>query len=222
MRYTVHQPMLFPPVYLVARFMSVRKLVWLDTDFAKTDGWHTRFKLQTKNGPVVIPIALTARAGKQIRDLEVFQLDRFQVKLEKTLHNIYGKEEQFERVLGFVQDASSEHFDEFCRGFMGRVFEYLGAAPGTACESALGIQKPEEASEWLVAIGNAINCTEYVCACDAPTKYLREVPFAFAGIKLEPQEYVMPKYDKWAEASNSILDLLMRCDREAVLKTLGG
>src|SRR5271157_1037117 len=92
MRFTIHQPMLYPPIYLWARFASCEKLVLLGTDYCKQDGWHSRFKLNGKNNSVVITCPLQSRFGKQINEVQFAGKDVFFKNLSKTLKQLYGKQ----------------------------------------------------------------------------------------------------------------------------------
>lgn len=203
--------MFIPPVYLVSRFLHTETLVTLGRDWCKSDGWHTRFKVYTKNGPVIIPVSLSSRHGVAINDTELYRPARFFLKLEKTLRQSYGRSPYFDAVWSIVLEAQgAPTLGLFSHVFLGGVFSYLGRGPNIIPEESLGLVRSEDASTWLATIGAAIGGTHYLCAKDAPDKYLSVLPFTARGIMVVGQDYSMPPCTGLSDACMSILDLLFR------------
>lgn len=205
--FTIHQPMFAPPIYLLARFIKVSDLIMLTTDFAKSDGWHTRFKLHNKSGPFVVPVPLGSRHNRQISQLQIANPERFFSKLRTTLQQSYGRSPHFEQLIALLPET--DNFSDFSVGFLRNVFQYLGVGPRIHLDTDLGVQRPNNASEWLTALGLAVGGSQYVCAADAPAKYLDKAPFDLAGIDVQGQQYDFPTslgYD----AQTSIIHLLFK------------
>jgi hypothetical protein len=213
--------MLFAPIYLWARFASVEKLVLLGTDYVKADGWHTRFKLNSKNGPLFIPAALKDRTGKMINEVEFADPSHFFKKLEKTLKNTYSKQPYLLGVMNLVGYYAGETFGQYCSRTTKIIAKYLGLDLQILDVDGLGIQRPENASEWLAVIGSKIGGTTYVCAADAMDKYLEGKPFCDRMIGWDTQNYQMPAYDGSTDASVSILDLLARFSWKEIRSIIG-
>ena len=218
--YTVYQPTIFPPVYLMSRYLSCDKVVWLGRDKCKPgyDGWHTQFKLQTKSQELVLPLQLIARKGKAIDDVQMHQSQVFLTKLRKTLTQHYGQEPHYAALMELVEEPFRQmtlqrgsSFAVLCKRFVEGVAEYLGASTLFVDEASLGLEWGVDASERLARIGTAINCNTYVCAEDALAKYLCLAEFKKAGVSLSPQKFVIPPIrcgKGYFEASTSILSLL--------------
>lgn len=213
--------MLFPPIYLWARFASCQKLVLLGTDFVKSDGWHTRFKLNAKGGSIVIPCALKDRFGKQIQEVQFSNAGMFFGKLEKTLQQLYGRRPQFAAVMEAIEwRDKGDTFGDYCTSTMQRIARYLHLLVKIEEIQNLTGHRPKDASEWLAEIGCFVGGTEYVCAADAPEKYLNTKPFDDRSISISKQYYRMPAYPGSTDACASILDLLFRCSVEEARKVL--
>lgn len=223
-KYTVHQPMIFPPIYLISRFASTQTIIWLGEDWCKEgrDGWHTKFKLQTPQQSLVIPIPLQDRKGKRIDEVLLDKPELWWAKLEKTLVQNFKKTPYFRSAMDIVF-AGQDHkeFGPLCTGFVEQVFRYLGLAREFVRSTDLGIARDPDASTWLAKMGVAIDCQNYVCAADATEKYLDSRPFALRGISLVPQVYQMPVYSRVTTASTSVLDLLFKCSPEECKAVLG-
>lgn len=220
MRYTVHQPMLFAPIYLWARFASVEVLVLLDEDYMKADGWHTKFKIQTKNGPVVIAAPIKDRFGTLIKHAQFAEPDHFFKKVGKTLAQTYGKTPYYAHVSTLIAYKKGETFGQYCSRVTRNLAQYLDLPLIIFDVGALDIPRPTSASQWLANIGQVIGGTEYVCAGDATQKYLNIEPFDYYQMKISPQQYTMPAYGGQGDATTSILDLVFTQDPINVQKIL--
>lgn len=226
--FTIHQPMLFPPIYLIARFISVDHLVFLTTDWAKTGGWHTRFKLYGPVGPMIVPVWLKQKHSTRINELQFDRPERFFQKLYKTLQQLYGRSPYYHPTMELLEclDAS-DGFSSYSMGFIHLVMDYLGVPLTISTDASLDVPRPDTASEWLAEIGDKVWGDIYVCAQDATEKYLDPAPFHEKGILVSGQDYLMPPYAQRTggsinDASASILDLLMRCSPDEAVAILRG
>lgn len=228
--FTIHQPMMFPPIYLMSRFLSVDTLVTLGRDNIKTDGWHTKFKLQSKTGPLIIPVWLRGRSDRPINEVQFDRPERFFGKLSKTLQQLYSKQPYYTPTMDLLSSLTpSSGFGEYCLAFLEGVFDYLHLEsegyvdiPMVLREESFRIDRPENASEWLASIGVKVGGTHYVCASDAPAKYLDVKPLQGEGISVLGQLYRMPEFDGITDATTSILDLLFRKSPDEVVAILRG
>lgn len=217
-QFTIHQPMMVYPIYLLSRFLYADELVLLTTDYAKKDGWHTRFKIQTQQGPVIIPVPLVSRTGKLINELVIDKPEFFYKKLRKTLEQAYGKSPHWGLVQGLIPWGDSS-FCEFSITLLTNIVKYLGLGLKLTRDTDLNVTRDPDASTWLAEIGYAINGNVYYCAFDAPSKYLRVEPFKERSMFVNGQVYVL---DAPYPADTSILHLLFTEPKERVLELLRG
>jgi hypothetical protein len=222
MRYTVHQPQMFSPIYLWARFLSVDTLVLLGEDYAKNEGWHTRFQLNAKNYRPIISTPLKARFGKTINEVQFADPERFFHRLRKTVSMVYSGCPNLDLVLSLLEYKPGETFGQYCTRTTIAIRDYLGVELLVLPVEQLFVHRPESASEWLANIGKSLGGETYVCAADAPLKYLETGPFAERRIAIDCQKYIMPSYVGGVDAQTSILDLLARCSKAEVLRVLRG
>lgn len=226
--YTVHQPMLFIPIYLLARFARAKKLVWLDLDHCKdgNDGWHTKCKLVgNKSNATIHRMGLVDRSNALIKDAQIYQLDRWWVTFRKALEQHYRHAPNYVQVGSMLGSAVSGCDGRFCAlnvQFIEEVFKYLGLDTEFYLSSSLGVLKDITASKWLCDLGIAINSTTYLCASNATEKYLDAQCFKDYGIALETQEYIMPQYRLGASPTTSLIDLLMWKSPYEVMTVLHG
>lgn len=222
MKYTANQPLLFPSIYMLNRFISVDHLVIMNEAQFSKFGLHQRILLSDKNqtkqlphvapGENMIVMPLGDRNFKPIDEVRTHEFPKFVQKFCRTLSTLYGKNAR-ERI-DLVREVLADLGPQPTLAEVGTAcIELACSVAGAHCQlhtsrELIG-QRPDDPSDWVLAMGRAINCTAYVGGGTAMNAYIKREDFAAAGIELISQDWKCPAYKTPAgEASNGWLSFL--------------
>lgn len=235
--YTANQPlMLGGQVYMWARYFQAKNLVhMMEAQFTKF-GHQSRIELLNSQGQKqMFIVPLEDRNFRPLNDVYLQHIDKVGELFVKTLDALYP--------VSKVKDANFrwglvETFLKNSRYSLGRlnvaVTDYIWGylfcdMEGYATHISTKVLpvRPQDPSEWVAAMGDAINCTRYLGGGVAAQAYLQEQHFTDRQMRFESQDYKMPAYPvkKGVENSDayvSILDPIFRLGKEATLELIGG
>lgn len=198
-RYTANQPLFFPCLYMMDRFANVGHLVFMgEAQFTKF-GHQARAEIETRQGRNYLTLPLKNRSFRPLNEIEVDNPQKWADKFSKTLQSHYGKQEGYrelkddiDQLLHTIVTVKKPPTAAFV-GKMATLFcmYSCGIFPEVYDSEALIGERPEDASEWVSAMGRAINCTEYLGGGSAMNNYIKPEVFTRDGIRLVSQSFEM-------------------------------
>jgi hypothetical protein len=216
--FTVQQPILFPPVYMMERFARCHHVVVFDE--AQFDRDNIQFQLMTLQGPKMQSISLVdANYQMSFADRVIAHPDIWARKLLTTAQTVYGRQEHYKHLKGWftavVSRLVAEHrLHLFCVLATQALFDLLGMPTELHLGSAYGLPKAEEPTEWVAAFGDPIGVTDYVQGGKSMHSYFVKGPFERRRVttwaQLFETEYPSTA-GRLGTAGLSILDLLFTC-----------
>ena len=215
-----NQPVFIPWGGFFARLMSSDQMVLLDdTVLARGFTYVNRNRLKGPEGEIwiTVPLKRKGRGQQKIRDLEIYEKERWAKKFLLTLKHYYGKSIYSERVLEDIRiavDATGENFLSLVLKLLDVIKKGFAIAQDWVLQSHLGISG--RGTPLLVAIAKELGAREVLL----PYFSERAVDcsqFAKEKILVRLLRFLPPPYPQfWGDfvMNLSALDLLLCCGRE--------
>ena len=90
--YTANQPLLFPHIYMMNRFVSCKNLVIMEEAQFTKFGHQSRVELLDHHGnEVLLKVPLKDRSFKRLDEVRLHQPERLPKKFMATTKSLYGK-----------------------------------------------------------------------------------------------------------------------------------
>lgn len=224
MIYTANQPLFFPHIYMLNRYANVTALVHMnDAQFTKF-GHQSRVELLDKHGKeVLLVVPLKDRNFKRLNEVEVADVEKTIRKIQQTLQMLYGRYDAYKALEPSLTEALCFLSQMATQGpitlasWNGVLFRWLKRSLNLKLEEydspVIVPKRPENPSEWVAAMGAAINCKTYLGGKVAQEAYIREEDFSSRGMTFVAQNYKMKPYRRYAGAMSdratvSVLDPL--------------
>jgi hypothetical protein len=210
-----NQPAFIPWGGFFARLLCSNRMVLLDdTLLARGFTFVNRNRVKGPEGEVrlTVPLKRKGRGRQKIKDLEVYEKEKWAGKFLSMLRHYYGKSVYFESVFKEIQALVDEPGDSFLRlafGFISLLKRNLGIENEIVLQSELEVSG--RGTSLLVSIASRLEAGEALLA-GGSEKYLEAAPFEKAGIKLRFLRFSPPPYPQfWGEflPNLSALDLLL-------------
>jgi hypothetical protein len=215
-----NQPAFIPWGGFFARLLLSDRMVLLDdTLLARGFTFVNRNRLKGPEGEVrlTVPLQRKGRGRQKIKDLAVYEKEKWAVKLLSMLRHYYGKSIYFERVFTEIEAVLNEPGDSFLRlalGLITLIKKNLGIEKEIVLQSKVGVSG--RGTALLVSVCSRLGAEEAILP-GGSEKYLDDAQFTGAGIKLRFLRYQPPQYPQfWGEflPNLSALDLLLCCGRQ--------
>lgn len=225
--FCVYQPTLFPPIYLINRFISCSKVVIIpDVQFSRPS-YQNSIKLYTGSTNLVCTLPVHHKSTSLISEVSPCNLGFFVKKFKKTVQTIYGSYEGFKGLqkdfFRFLDTLVSESetrpmfLDEIAIESLYWVMEALSL--GTRSIMCLRGLANFDKNERLVHASVLVGDKHYLAGGSGFESYMSKSTFLDHGIKVSVQNYCMPRYKYCnGDSSVSILDPLFTLGVTETLK----
>ena len=195
-------------------------MVLLDeTVLARGFTFVNRNRLKGPEGEIwiTVPLKRKGRGPQKIRDLEIYEKERWKKKFLATLQHYYGHSLYFGPVTEEIRTAVGEsgpRFLDMALALLRILKTHFGIGGDMALQSELGIAG--KGTPLLVSIASEIGTDEVVLP-HGSEKAVEPSLFERAGIKLRFLRYDPPQYPQfWGNFLHNLsaLDLLLCCGAE--------
>ena len=214
--YTVQQPFLFPPIYMMERFARCHHVVVLDD--AQFDRDNTQLFLTGHRGPVQKSLPLVKDDYRQgFNKRVVMDPPRWRKDLLRTAQSIYGRSPHFiEWGKEWLEKLTQQMTDlprltDFSTRSVEALFELLAISTRLYLGSDLVPKRPENSTAWLASFCEMLPATDYVQGEKSMRSYFVEGPFESTGVRTWGQRFSV-EYDavngQKGNALCSVLDML--------------
>lgn len=220
MKVSFNQPAFIPWGGFFARLMSSDKTVLLDeTILARGFTYVNRNRLKGPEGEVwiTVPLKRRGRGRQKIKNLEIYEKERWVKKFLLTLKHYYGKGIYFEPVFGEIQKAlenSGENFLPITLAFLDILKKGFGIETEMILQSHVGITG--RGTPLLVSIAKKLGAEEVILPYFSE-KAVDCTRFRDENIGVRLLRYLPPQYPQfWGDflMNLSALDLLLCCGRD--------
>jgi hypothetical protein len=222
-----NQPAFLPWGGFFARLLSSDRMVLLDdTVLARGFTFVNRNRLKGPQGEIwlSVPLKRKGRGAQKIKDLEIYEKERWKKKFLATLQHYYGHSVQFKPVIEEIRSALDQpgaRFLDLSLALLDLLISHLGIDRKMVLQSGLGITG--KGTPLLVSIASRFEADEVILP-HGSEKAIELASFERAGIKVRFLRYAPPQYPQfWGNflPNLSTLDLLLCCGPEgrAVIET---
>ena len=220
MRLSFNQPAFIPWGGFFARLLSTDKMVLLDdTALAHGFTYVNRNRIKGPLGEVwiTVPLKRKGRSGQKIKDLEIYEKDRWAKKFLLTLEHFYGKSVCFEPLHREIKAAIGTpdiSFMNLILGLLGILKANLRIDKETVLQSEMGIAG--KGTPLLVSIAKELGAQEVILPYFSE-KAVESGRFIRENIGVRFLRYSPPPYPQfWGEfiQNLSVLDLLLCLGRQ--------
>lgn len=220
MRISFNQPAFIPWGGVYARLLHSQQMVLLDdTLLARGFTFVNRNRLKGPEGElwVSVPLKRKGRGRQKIKDLEIFEKERWAKDFLLTLKHFYGKSLYFNPVYSRVEaivKRQDESFLNLAVGLMNVLRELLQIKQGFIFQSEIGVSG--KGTGLLVSCAKELGAEEVVLPYFSRKAVDREL-FKKEAIKVSFLRYDPPAYPQfWGDFIKklSVLDLVLCCGPE--------
>jgi len=215
-----NQPTFIPWGGFFARLLRSDRMVLLDdTWLGRGFTFVNRNRLKGPEGEIwiTVPLKRKGRGRQMIKDLEIYEKERWQRKFLLTLEHYYGHSLYFEPVCEKVREAVSQPgslFLNLALGLLDSLTTGLGIDREMTLQSSTGVTGT--GTSLLVSVARHFRAGEVVLPYGAE-KSVDASLFEREGIKLHLLRYSPPQYPQfWGDfrPNLSALDLWLCCGKE--------
>jgi len=219
MKVSFNQPVFIPWGGFFARLLASDKMILLDeTVLGRGFTYVNRNRIKGPQGEIwiTVPLKRKGRGQQKIKDLEIYEKDKWAKKFLQTLRHYYGKSVYFEPAFENIQkaiDNSDMNFLKLALGLMEVLRKGLVIDKEITLQSKLGISG--KGTALLVSIAKELEAREVILPYYSD-KAIDCNLFSKENIKVTLLKYLPPHYPQfWAEflINLSVLDLLLCCGR---------
>jgi hypothetical protein len=219
MKIAFNQPAFIPWGGFFARLLNSDRMIFLDeTVLARGFTYVNRNRIKGPNGEVwlTVPLKRKGRGAQKIRDLEIYEKERWRKKFLLTLRHYYGKSLGFDPVFEKVRaavDSPDESFLKMALTLIEVLNNELDISQETVLQSEIGITG--KGTTLLVSIAKELGAEEVVLPYFSD-KAVDYGAFKKEKIRVRLLRYDPPQYPQfWGGfiKNLSALDLLFCCGR---------
>jgi hypothetical protein len=212
-----NQPAFGPWGGFFARLMRSDMMVLLDdTILARGFTFVNRNRLKGPGGEIwiTVPLKRKGRGAQKIKDLEIYEKERWKRKFLATLRHYYGHSVYFEPLIEEIRGALDEQGPRFLAFALAllKVLEVnLGINKKITLQSELEVSG--KGTPLLVSLASKLRADEVILPSGSE-KAVENTLFKEAGIKVRFLRYAPPQYPQfWGKflLNLSALDLLLCC-----------
>jgi hypothetical protein len=220
MKIGFNQPFFIPWGGFFARLMSSDKMVLLDdTILAHGFTYVNRNRLKGPEGEVwiTVPLRRKGRGRQKIKDLEIYEKEKWAKKFLLTLKHYYGKSIYFEPVFADIRaavESPGENFLPLELALLDILKKGFGIETEMMLQSGIGIAG--RGTPLLVSIAKELGAEEVILPYFSE-KAVDCGRFRDENIRVRLLRYLPPQYPQfWGDflMNLSALDLLLCCGRE--------
>ncbi len=226
--YTVQQPILFPPLYMVERFARCHDVVVLDqAQFCRE---NTQFKLMSSVGVLQNSVHLTGASFRlSFAERRVSRGEAWKHRVLATAQTLYGRQAAYKELrpwFAATVEAMAEEaaLDRFCLRSVMALAALLGLQTRFRMGSEMLAGRPAEPTAWVAAFGPQLGATDYIQGEKAMRDYFVEGPFESYGCRTWGQDFSFDYRSNgdWPGAAGlSVLDLLFVHGVDATREAVG-
>ncbi|WP_116996312.1 WbqC family protein [Desertimonas flava] len=224
MRLAAHQPLFWPPMYLMQRWLHVDTLVWLGSvQFTrKSRDEHGRNRPTGQNRIVLGDAAgndvdVTVPVGASRQPIDDTPLGDWADSFISTVCHLYPETPERDVVCHAAAELEGEPLGSVNRATWSLTIGLLDVkAPHVVDDTSL--PPVDDRVDRLVTYCRQLGATTYVAGKPAINAYLDANAFAAAGVTLTPQDWTPPH---GVQAGRSVLDSILRRGVDRTRKALG-
>ena len=221
------QPILFPPLHLIERFVRCDEIVLMVEAQLARDSNHAWNVVQTKSGPLRFGPDLVRKGRRPIADHVLRDPAAFSEKLYAQMKHAFGKRPGFQE-LEFDFCQLCEDLATFGEGLdlaeLNRITMAwcLHAAGGQHVRISRSVsllpERPKDPCEWMAQLAQAAGATDYLQGARSIETYFRPGSFKPKGVRVWGQRYEAPLLEQLGPSLYpvSVLDPLFMHGTEAV------
>lgn len=215
-----NQPAFIPWGGFFARLLSSDRMILLnDTVLAHGFTFVNRNRLKGPEGEVwiTVPLKRKGRGAQKIKDLEIYEKERWKKKFLATLQHYYGHSSYFSPVVKEIRSAVNkpgQRFLDLATALLNILRTNFGIDREIVLQSDLQITG--KGTSLLVSIASKLQADEVILP-HGSEKAVECAPFERSGIKVRFLRYAPPQYPQfWGNFlwNLSVLDLLLCCGPE--------
>jgi hypothetical protein len=215
-----NQPAFLPWGGFFARLLRSDRMILLDsTLLARGFTFVNRNRLKGPEGEIwiTVPLRRKGRGRQEIKNLEIYEKERWQKKFLSTLRHYYGHSIYFESVCEEVCRAANKpsvSFLNLALALLEILKAKLGIDGDMVLQSSTGIAG--KGASLLVSIAKKLRADEVILPYGSG-KAVEPSPFEKQGIKVRELRFRPPQYPQfWGDflPNLSALDLLLCCGLE--------
>lgn len=230
-RVTANQPCVFPQIHLFERILTSNVNVNMRTAQFSRQGWQSVYYLKTANHgkfSLTVPVKHYGR-WVPIKKAEVAYGDgRWVGKHIRTIEQNYRKAPYFDMVIDSIirifmtewESIGDMALETMLLGYRWLEFNVITVND----DELLPNGRPENPSDWVLAMCKQAKATEYYCGKVASDRYLKYADFKKAKIDVVSQDWECPEYSQLYPpfvGNLSIIDLMMNVLPEEGREVLG-
>lgn len=195
---TTSQIQLFPPPYMIKRFMDVDAVVLLEEAQYTKRKFFDHFTIRDGHGLTKnIKIALEGGGGRQLLwDVRLVDWAKQRTDILHTLSIAYAGAPFFPLMMKWLDEEClprhSGMLHGLCERTMLATMALLGHTKVPLRSTSLIDPRPVDPSDWLAVLTKLAKGTTYMQGRDAMDAYFDPAPFEAAGIELCCQTWVAP------------------------------
>lgn len=225
MRYTATQPLFFPPLYMVARYLGCQRVYLMGSAQFNRGTTQHRTTLKGRSGPFRFSVRLANAGRRPINDHRFVGLKEDLLKLRSLMHVEYrgapyldAVDRLFDGAIAAAEDRPGMSLSEFNQGVLREILVQLVAQEACGRPVILDAGRKEDysdaanPSEWLARLPGDRRPATYIAGGPALDNYLDLDLFRRLGVEVEKQDFTLTGYDTaWGpqnDATVSVLDAL--------------
>ncbi|MEW5900078.1 MAG: WbqC family protein [Acidobacteriota bacterium] len=220
MKISFNQPAFIPWGGFFARLMSSDRMVLLDeTVLGRGFTYVNRNRVKGSKGEIwlTVPLKRKGRGAQKIRDLEIYEKQRWVRKFLLTLRHFYGHSVHFDEIFGEIHNAvasSEESFLDLAMPLLEILRRHLAIGTEMVLQSKTGIMG--KGTDLLVALAKELGAAEVILP------YFSEKAVEVEKFRREKMDVRFLRYDPppypqfWGEFAQNLsaLDLLLCCGKD--------
>lgn len=224
MKIAVMQPYIFPYIGYYQLVYSVDTFVFYDDVNFINRGYVNRNNILV-NGEVKLFTIPLIKASQNKKILDIYCQENVS-KIIKTIHQSYSKAPYFNAVMPIVEKvltSENRSLSYISSSSIKAVFEYLGIEREFILSSSLTYDRSEPAADKLISICKLFNSDSYINSIGGMSLYNKDY-FSLQGINLEfikKENTIYTQYESDFVDNLSMLDVMMWCSKDNIIKLLG-
>jgi hypothetical protein len=225
MKLAIMQPYFYPYIGYFQMIYSVDKFVFYDDVQFIERGWINRNYLLSKEGRQLFTIPLKQYSlGDSINEIEVSGNSKWKNSLLKTINLTYKRAPNFDRIYNIIDSTlktDASFISDYCIASIKSVFNYLKINKEFISSSELNYNRYASKTEKITSILESEKASELILPPGSIALYIKEqfnVPayFIIPSDDISYKQFSKTRFEK----NLSVIDILMFCDLETVLKLL--
>lgn len=221
----IHQLHYLPWLRYFEKIARSDVFIVLDNIQYNKNGFQNRNRIKTASGTALLSVPVLDKFAQRLDEVRIDNTSNWRKKHWESIRQSYNKAPFFQEHAGFMAETYArewEGLNDLNRHLLAYLVKALGIRTRVAYASELDV--PGTATERLINLIQAADCTTYYSGAYALDAYLDADLLEKSGIVLKLQEWHAPVYPQRHGAfagDLSIIDLLFHCGPNSLAILLG-